>query len=508
MANIIKLEQAFMPTLQKKRAAAYTRVSEEGDIPMHSLSNQISYYSSLIQNTPEWEYAGVYADEGLSGYTVRKRDEFRRLISDCDAGKIDIILVKSISRFARNTVDLLNTVRHLKEIGVEVRFERENISTFSGDGELLLTLLASFAQEESRSISENIRWATKKRFEQGIPNGHKAPFGYEWDGEMFRIIPEQGETVKEIYRRYLDGESAHAIAKSLAERGITGQTGTPIEDTTVKNILSSESYMGTMLLQKTFTSEDRKTKRNCGELPQYAVEEMFEPLVTAAEFEKARDIMRQRADAMPNKNAKLTAFSGIVKCGNCGSSVSRRTVKNGKKWVCNTKERKGKEICDMRPVTESELMQSACEALCMDSYSGDAVRERVARITIHGDRIEFSMKNGRVKNAARRYGGYKRRSGFSGKIKCRICGGSCECDSWRLGHEGQKEKVKVWICPSGRERCSLHRIMEGELRRAAESFFGGGYEAAFVQEIREVAADNEKLDFIFKDGMVKTWQRE
>ena len=311
MLKITKIERGVPQAVKKKKVAAYTRVSADGDMPLHSLSAQISYYSSFIQKNPEWEYAGVYADESLSGYTIKKRDEFHRLIADCDAGKIDIILVKSISRFARNTVDLLETIRHLKDIGVEVRFSRENISTFIGDGELLLTLLVSYAQEESRSISENIKWATRKRFEQGIPNGHKAPFGYEWDGEMFRIIPEQGEVVKTIYRRYLAGESAHALAKSLAAVGVTGQMGSPIEESTVKNILSSFSYTGTMILQKNYFTEERKRKRNKGELPRYAVEEMFEPLVSVEDFEKAQEIKRQRADAMPNKEPELTAFSGI-----------------------------------------------------------------------------------------------------------------------------------------------------------------------------------------------------
>ncbi len=175
MSKITKLESLVPQAVKRARVAAYTRVSADGHMPLHSLSAQVSYYSTLIQRNPEWEYVGVYADQGISGRTIEKRDGFQKLIRDCDAGKIDIILVKSISRFARNTVDLLETIRHLRDIGVEVRFDRENISTSSADGELLITLLASFAQEESRSLSENIKWAIRKRFEQGIPNGHKAP---------------------------------------------------------------------------------------------------------------------------------------------------------------------------------------------------------------------------------------------------------------------------------------------------------------------------------------------
>lgn len=194
------------------------------------------------------------------------------MIADCNAGKIDLVLVKSISRFARDTVDCLHTVRRLKEKGIAVRFERENIDSTSEDGELLLTLLASFAQEERRSIGDNIRWSVRRRFAQGIPNGHKAPYGYRWDGEMFRIIQAEGEIVKEIFRRYLAGESPYAIAKTLAGRGITGRQGRPIKQTTVKEILSNISYTDTMALQKNYIGEGHIRKRNKGELPIYMVE--------------------------------------------------------------------------------------------------------------------------------------------------------------------------------------------------------------------------------------------
>ena len=183
MRNVRRVEPEKPVLKPKKRVAAYARISMESERMNHSLSAQISYYNDKIQKNPDWLFAGVYADDGISGTGTAKRDEFNRLIADCDAGKIDIVLTKSISRFARNTVDLLNTVRHLKEIGVEVWFERENIHSMDGDGELMLSILASFAQEESRSISENEKWAIKKKFEQGIPNGHFRVYGYRWEGD-------------------------------------------------------------------------------------------------------------------------------------------------------------------------------------------------------------------------------------------------------------------------------------------------------------------------------------
>ena len=200
MPRISVIGQVLPELKKRKRVAAYARVSMETEMLLHSLSAQVSHYNGLIQKNPDWEFAGIYADEGISGRDTSHRDDFNRLLADCDAGKIDMVLVKSVSRFARDTVDTLTVTRHLKELGIDVYFERENIHSISNEGELLLTLLASFAQEESRSISENVKWGIRKRFEQGIPNGHKAPYGYEWDGEMFRVIPEQGDFCKVPFR--------------------------------------------------------------------------------------------------------------------------------------------------------------------------------------------------------------------------------------------------------------------------------------------------------------------
>ncbi|EKY00488.1 recombinase family protein, partial [Selenomonas sp. oral taxon 138] len=359
---------------KKLRVAAYARVSV--DTLHHSLAAQVSHYSNLIQKNPAWEYAGVYADEGITGTSTTHRDEFKRLIADCNAGKIDLVLVKSISRFARDTVDCLHTVRQLKEKGIAVRFERENIDSTSEDGELLLTLLASFAQEESRSIGDNIRWGVRRRFAQGIPNGHKVPYGYRWDGEMFRIVPDEGEILKEIYRRYLAGESAYAIAKTLAGLGITGRQGRPIEQTTVKDILSNISYTGTMALQKNYISEGHIRKRNKGELPIYMVDGMFEPLVSKDDFDKAQEIRKRRAAQSGNRNPVLMPFSGMVKCGYCGGGFSRRTAGKYKRWGCNTRERRGIEVCDSRPIREEELVAAVRVIMEKDDFDTAELRRK------------------------------------------------------------------------------------------------------------------------------------
>ena len=228
MAKINRIEPKVPALKKRQRVAAYARVSMETDRLAHSLSAQVSYYNELIQGNPEWEYAGVYADLGISGAGTAARSEFLRFIAGCEAGKVDIVLTKSISRFARNTVDLLSTVRHLKEIGVEVRFEKEHIHSFSGDGELMLSILASFAQEESRSISENCKWGIRKRFQSGeIGTANKHLLGYRYDEEQkkYTIIPEEAGAVRWMFQMYIDGVSLRGIAENMNQAGIRSVLG-------------------------------------------------------------------------------------------------------------------------------------------------------------------------------------------------------------------------------------------------------------------------------------------
>ena len=488
------------PILQKKlRVAAYARVSV--DTLHHSLAAQVSHYSNLIQKNPAWEYAGVYADEGITGTSTAHRTEFKRLITDCNAGKIDLVLVKSISRFARDTVDCLHTVRKLKEKGIAVRFERENIDSMSEDGELLLTLLASFAQEESRSIGDNIRWGVRRRFAEGIPNGHKAPYGYQWDGAMFRIIPAESEIVKAMFRRYLAGESAYAIAKTLAGREITGRQGRPIEQTSVKDILSNISYTGTMALQKNYISEGHIRKRNKGELPIYMVDGVFEPLVSKEDFDKVQEIRKQRAAQSGNRNPVLMPFSGMVKCGCCGSGFSRRTAGKYRRWGCNTRERKGRESCDSRPIKEEELAAAVRTVMEKDDFDAAELRRNVSKIVIHGDRIDFHLVNGRIKKIARIYNGQRGSNPFTNKVYCASCGSKCERDTWTKG-------AKVWSCSQPRMKCGLKRLPESELKVAAESLFGDGYEGKIVQNVERITISDDEVIFQLKEGGAYRWQRQ
>ena len=297
MREVSKVKPSMPVMMRKKRVAAYARVSLDSERLMHSLSAQVSYYSEYIQKNPHWIYAGVYADEGITGTLTDKRDEFKRMIADCEAGKIDIILVKSISRFARNTVDLLKTVRHLKELGIEVRFEKENINSMSNDGELMLSILASFAQEESRSISENVKWGTRKRFEKGISNGRVRVFGYRWEGDTLVIVPEEAETVKRIFADFIGGKVPRAIAKGLNDDGITTRMGCKWSDFGIRTILNNITYTGNMLLQKVFVDDPitKHRKINRGELPRYFVENTHKAIISKDIFDKSQQEFERRS---------------------------------------------------------------------------------------------------------------------------------------------------------------------------------------------------------------------
>ena len=296
----------------RKRVAAYARVSMEKDAMLHSLAAQVSYYSERIQRNPEWEYAGVFADFGLTG-TKETRPEFQRMLKECREGKIDLILVKSISRFARNTLALLNTVRELKGLGIGVYFEEQKLDTLSGDGEFMLTILASFAQEESRSVSENCKWRIRKKFEQGIPTGF-GMYGYKVRNGSFAIKPEEAAVVRRIFQMYLDGMGSVKIMKLLTEEGVPAPLGGLWNASVVMEMLKNEKYAGDLLLQKFYTNNHVEKKRfhNRGELPQYFVGEDHEPIIDRETFDAVqREIAWRTARRKAAKAKKESPGSGV-----------------------------------------------------------------------------------------------------------------------------------------------------------------------------------------------------
>ena len=348
--------QTALPTM--KRVAAYARVSSAKDSMHHSLSAQVSYYSNYIQSHPGWEYAGVYSDEAKTG-TKDSREGFQRLLSDCRAGNIDIVITKSISRFARNTVTLLETVRELKSLGIDVFFEEQNIHTLSADGELMLSILASFAQAESLSTSENQKWRVRKNFEEGLP-WNCTLLGYRYRDGVLTIQPDEAETVKRIFREYLDGKGVTAISNGLNADGVRTRRGEAWGKTSVSKILRNYTYTGNLLLQKTFR-EDCITKRtviNDGQLPKYHATDTHEPIISLETFEAVKaEIERRALYHAPKKDCtKRYSFSGKIICGNCGKHYRRKTTKTGVVWTCATFNSKGKAACASKQIPETTLI--------------------------------------------------------------------------------------------------------------------------------------------------------
>ena len=385
MPNLRKIEAAVPTIREKKKVAAYARVSMQSERMLHSLSAQVSYYSGLIQKNPDWEYAGVYADDFISGTNTVKRDEFKRMLADCEAGKIDIILTKSISRFARNTVDLLETVRHLKDLGIEVRFEKENIRSMDGDGELMLTILASYAQEESRSASENQKWRIKRNFEKGTPwNG--AMLGYRLKDGRYEVVPKEAELVRRIYTEYLAGDGYLSIAKRLTEEGIPSRFGRKWNQSVVSKILSNYTYTGNLLLQKTFRENHitKKTVINHGELPKYHAEETHEAIIDMETFQAVQAEKERRAKRFNKKPAPRTTypFSGLLVCDNCGKNYRRKTTKMGIVWVCGTFNTLGKAACASKQIPEGTLQQVTADVLSVKDFTREQLHSRIQSIRV------------------------------------------------------------------------------------------------------------------------------
>ena len=354
MKKIIRQIKPQPRLTQKKKVAAYARVSSGKDTMLHSLSAQVSYYSSLIQKETDWQYIGVYSDEAITG-TKEERPGLQQMIADCRDGKIDMILTKSISRFARNTVTLLETVRMLKAMGVDIYFEEQNIHTLSSDGELLLTILASYAQEESRSVSENMKWRIKKNFEAGIPwNGRM--LGYRLDGDHYEIVAEEAALVRRIFIEYLEGAGFNLIAQRLNEDGITPAWGELWHKTTIAKILRQYAYTGNLLLQRTFR-DNHITKKSCineGQLPQYHAEDSHDAIIDMDTF-MAVQLEMERREKKPRTPRQTYPYTGLMVCAKCGKSYRRKVTATGPVWICATYNTRGKKYCASKQIPESIL---------------------------------------------------------------------------------------------------------------------------------------------------------
>ena len=389
-----------IPAIAKReRVAAYARVSCGKDAMLHSLSAQVNYYSQYIQQNPAWEYAGVYVDEALTG-TKDSRPEFQRMLADCKAGKIDRILTKSLSRFARNTVTVLESVRMLKSLGIDVYFEEGNIHSLGADSELILTLLASFAQEESLSVSENQKWRIRKGFEQGEVMCWRFMLGYRIEHGKVEINPDGAEIVRDIFHRAIAGETYGSICRRLNAQGKTGALGKPFRSAHIRDILTNEKYTGNALLQKTFV-RDHLSKRqvaNKGELPQYYATETHPAIIDEATFEAAQEIVRQHAERRRDcARPQRSEFTTKIRCPICGQAYKRVTSNGTVGWNCSTYQDKGKRYCRGKKIPEAVLKALVADVLELPCYEAPEMEAQIDHIEVPADNhLTFFLKNGHI----------------------------------------------------------------------------------------------------------------
>lgn len=362
----------------KLRVAAYCRVSTDSDEQATSYEAQVEHYTAFIKQNSEWEFAGIFADDGISGTNTKKREEFNRMIGECMAGNIDLIVTKSISRFARNTLDCLKYIRELKEKNIPVFFEKENINTMDSKGEVLLTIMASLAQQESQSLSQNVKLGLQYRYQNGeVQVNHNRFLGYTKDEDGHLIIePVEAEVVKRIYREYLEGASLLQICRSLKADSILTAANKPHwRPETVKKILQNEKYIGDALLQKTYTVDflTKKRVKNNGIVPQYYVENSHEAIIPRDLYMQVQEEMVRRANLRGGKGGKKRvysskyALSSIVYCGQCGD-IYRRVHWNNRGyksivWRCVSRlEEKGSE-CTAPTINEETLQTAVVKAI-------------------------------------------------------------------------------------------------------------------------------------------------
>ena len=389
--ELIKANNPFDSSAKKRierlRVAAYCRVSTDDEDQIKSYNSMVRYYTDLIQNNKEWVFAGVYADKAITGTKVDKREEFQKLIQDCLDHKIDMVIAKSIPRFARNTLDTLKYVRMLKERNIAVYFEVEKINTLK-DGEFLITILSSVAQQEVENTSANVKKGLKMKMKRGELVGSQGCMGYDYDVETKSILvnEEGAKVVRYIFERYVEGVGTTVIARELNEKGITTIRGNPWVPSTVMGIINNEKYKGDLLLGKTFTVDPISKRRleNFGEEDRYYIHNHHEPIISEEMFEKAQEIRSRRNGSRKQgasfgkreKFSRQFAFSSMLECGFCGSSLTRRAWHSNTKykkviWQCVNATKNGKRCCpDSKGIPEQVIEEAFIESyqmLCKDN---------------------------------------------------------------------------------------------------------------------------------------------
>lgn len=384
----------------KEKVTYYARVSTENDEQEDSYERQREHFEEKIMANPKWEYVPGYADWGVTGTKAEARKNFMRMIEDCRAGKINRILVKSISRFARNTVDTLMYIRELREMGISVFFETQNIDTMSASGDVLITILAAMAEQESRTMSTNIKWAYQKRFKDGQVLINPATLGYKKDGDEYEIVEEEAEIIRMVFRNYLAGDSVRQIADALNAEGYMTRKGNGFKPNSILNILANEKYTGNAILGKTFKPDvlSKHRVKNEGQAPSYYVENSHPAIISQELFDmvqaekERRKNLRSTAKTGRGKYSRKYVLSGLLVCANCGAKFRRngRTVASGEfipTWVCITHQ-KDHQACKMRPLKEKEIYAAYERAVKRLLGETDDLMEIVKQATLEGMNIK------------------------------------------------------------------------------------------------------------------------
>ena len=535
MKKITRIESSIPIIKRRKKVAAYARVSTSAERLKHSLSAQISYYSAMIQANTEWEFVRVYADEYISGTGTAKRTEFQNMIKDCEEGKIDIILTKSISRFARNTIDLLENIRRLKDLGIAVIFEKENINSMSGDGELMLTILASYAQEEVRSISDNIKWRMRKSMKMGKPNAVTSfhILGYEWENDTLVIVPKEADIVRRIFREYKSGNSLYKIAKALNADGISTKRGYQWDSTAIQRILKNITYTGNILHQKQYVVDpiSKVRKNNHGELPQYYVESTHDAIIDKSEFDCIQDIMKERGIQKPwmCHQSDIDFFRGKIVCKKCGCKfwhqVGHKEHKNVHYWRHSTY--KSKDICIRGQINHNSLLKITADICGLEKYDTSVFSENIEEVyVLESNSLEFHLSDGRIitrdfintgradywtpehrakLSAIRQDISYaKNKSAFTSKIKCVVC----QCNFVRAKQIGKHSPNGIyyyWRCKIHGQKCMAVGLRDDILKEIISHIMKTDYfdESLFLQTIDCIAVNEQGiLECHYKDGQV------
>jgi DNA invertase Pin-like site-specific DNA recombinase len=365
---------------------------------LHSLAAQVSYYSKLIQDNSEWIYAGVYADEAITG-TKQNRPELKRLLDDCKAGRIDLVLIKSASRLARNTVDLLSITRGLKDIGVGVFFEEQNINTLDDEGELMLTIFAAVAEAESFSVSENCKWRIRNQFEKGELAGLRFMYGYKVTRGNIEIDPEKAAIVRIIFDDYINGMGGGMIAKKLTKMNIPPLRSDKWTADSIMAIIKNEKYTGHAVLMKKYVKDhlDKKLLINKGERPKYVARDTHPAIIDEATFEMAKEILdiRRSLSRVITGNRNRYPLSGMIVCGHCGKKYKRKALAGSVVWKCSTYLNKGKDSCPARQIPDSVLYETSAEVLNLKHFDEERFKAEISEILVPEEhKLIFVFRDG------------------------------------------------------------------------------------------------------------------